>query len=144
MKKKFSETKVGAFLKDKAPGIVDAVGSVFPPAKLLGALIENHKDLSPEDKAQALELMKLDLEEEKEISVRWAADMASDSWLSKNVRPLVLMYCWLLITLLCLAAFFKVLVPDGYVSLIETLAVAVNVAYFGSRGIEKYQTIKKR
>lgn len=60
-KKKFSETKVGRFLNQKAPKILDAVGDVLPDKGVLGIvknLISNSEDLSPEDKKIALDHLK--------------------------------------------------------------------------------------
>jgi hypothetical protein len=144
-RKKLKDTKIGVWLKEKAPSILSAVGDVLPDKGGLGLIkniIESKQDISEEDKKEALELIKVEMEQEKEISSRWNSDMSSDSWLSKNVRPIVLIYSWVLITLICTFSFFNILIPESYVTLIEALSVAVNIAYFGSRGIEKYQSIK--
>jgi hypothetical protein len=60
-KKKFKDTKVGKFLKDKAPKILDTVGDVLPDKGVLGIvknLISSSDELSPEDKAIALDHLK--------------------------------------------------------------------------------------
>lgn len=60
-KKKFSETKVGKFLKDKAPNILNTVGDILPSNGVLGIvknLISSSEDLSPEDKQIALDHIK--------------------------------------------------------------------------------------
>jgi hypothetical protein len=60
-KKKFSETKVGKFLKDKAPNILNTVGDVLPNNGVLGIvknLISSSEELSPEDKNIALDHVK--------------------------------------------------------------------------------------
>lgn len=83
--------------------------------------------------------------EDSSITGRWQADMTSDSWLSKNTRPLTLLA---LLGFTFLIAFsdsidqIKFDVKDNYISLFETLLVTVVVAYFGSRGVEKWQKLK--
>ena len=94
-KKKFNQTKVGAFLSKAAPGILDLAGDVLPDAGVFG-LVKNliHKDpvLPVEDKEKALKLLEQDMIEMQEVSKRWESDMKSDSWLSKNTRPMSLIF----------------------------------------------------
>ncbi len=94
-KKKFNQTKVGKFLSKAAPGILDLAGDVLPDAGVLG-LVKNliHKDpvLPAEDKEKALMLLEQDMTEMQEVSKRWESDMKSDSWLSKNTRPMSLIF----------------------------------------------------
>lgn len=78
--------------------------------------------------------------QEKERTTRHQSDMQSDSWLSKNVRPLSLVYLLGLFTILALSdsiEYFKFNVPDNYISLLENLLLAVFGFYFVSRGVEK-------
>ena len=93
--KKFKDTKIGKFLAGTVPSIIDTVGDVLPDDGVFG-LVKNliHKDpaLPPEDKEKALKLIELDLIEMQEISKRWESDMKSDSWLSKNTRPMSLIF----------------------------------------------------
>ena len=83
-KKKFSETKVGAFLSKAAPGILGTVGDVLPDQGVLG-MVKNliHKEpdtvLPPEDKEKAIKLLEIDMIEMQEVSKRWDSDMKSDS-----------------------------------------------------------------
>jgi len=131
-KKKFSETKVGAFLSKAAPGLLGTIGDVLPDQGVLGVvknLIDKDPVLPPEDKEKAMKLLELDMIEMQEVSKRWTADMASTSWLSKNVRPLILV-------------FFSVSYVVGWYldysldSITGLLSLIVG-AYFGSRGVEK-------
>ena len=131
-KKKFSETKVGAFLSKAAPGILGIAGDVLPDAGVLGLvknLISKDKTMPAEDKEKAMKLLEIDMIEMQEVSKRWTADMASTSWLSKNVRPITLI-------------FFSVSYIVGWYlgyqldSVAGVLSLIVG-AYFGSRGIEK-------
>ena len=108
-KKKFSETKVGAFLSKAAPGILGTVGDVLPDSGVFGVvknLIQKEPDtvLPPEDKEKAMKLLEMDIVEMKEVSKRWAADMKSDSWLSKNTRPMSLIFLTVSMVILILLA----------------------------------------
>ena len=149
-KKKFNQTKVGQFLSKAAPGILDLAGDVLPDAGVLG-LVKNliHKDpvLPAEDKEKALKLLEQDTIEMQEISKRWASDMKSDSWLSKNTRPMSLIF----LTVMTVAFIWvdsheslSFTVEQEWISLLKTLTATVYVAYFGSRGVEKFKTISNK
>ena len=146
-KKKFHETKVGQFLSKAAPGILGTVGEVLPNNGVLG-LVKNliHKDpaLPAEDKEKALKLLEQDMIEMQEVSKRWESDMKSDSWLSKNTRPLSLIF----LSVMTIAFIWvdshesiSFTVEQEWISLLKTLTTTVYVAYFGSRGAEKFKTI---
>jgi hypothetical protein len=146
-KKKFKETKVGIFLKEKAPAILDTVGEFLPDQGGLGIvknLISGDSKIGPEDKEMALKLLDQDIAEMNNISERWASDMKSDSWLSKNTRPMTLIYLTLAMTIfIVLDSTVLLEIKTGWVSLLEALLITVYVAYFGSRGAEKITKIKK-
>ena len=146
-KKKFKETKVGIFLKEKAPAILDTVGEFLPDQGGLGIvknLISGDSKIGPEDKETALKLLDQDIAEMNNISERWASDMKSDSWLSKNTRPMTLIYLTLAMTIfIVLDSTVLLEIKTGWVSLLEALLITVYVAYFGSRGAEKITKIKK-
>jgi len=146
-KKKFKETKVGIFLKEKAPAILDTVGEFLPDQGGLGIvknLISGDNTINPKDKETALKLLDQDIAEMNNISDRWASDMKSDSWLSKNTRPMTLIYLTLAMTIFIVLDSSVILeINDGWVSLLEALLITVYVAYFGSRGAEKITKIKK-
>lgn len=147
-KKKFSETKVGAFLSKVAPGILGTVGDILPDNGLFGVvknLISSDKTMPVEDKEKALKLLEQDMVEMQEVSKRWASDMKSDSWLSKNTRPLTLIFLTVSMVLLIfsdsIGESFEV--DSGWVDLLKSLLITVYVAYFGSRGAEKFKKISK-
>ena len=146
-KKKFSETKVGAFLSKVAPGILGTVGDILPDNGLFGVvknLISKDKTI-PLDKEKALKLLEQDMVEMQEISKRWASDMKSDSWLSKNTRPLTLIFLTVSMVLLIFSDSIgdSFDVDSGWVDLLKSLLITVYVAYFGSRGAEKFKKISK-
>ena len=97
-----------------------------------------------DEKLEAKRLLKQvilshEAEMEKNITDRWSADMNSDSWLSKNVRPLVLIFlvvCTML--LICIdAGKLSFNVKDSYVDLLQLVLITVIGAYFGGRSFEK-------
>ena len=146
-KKKFKETKVGIFLKEKAPQILDTVGEFLPDQGGLGIvknIISSDNTIEPQDKDMAMKLLEQDIAEMNNVSSRWNSDMKSDSWLSKNTRPLTLMYLTLTSTLLIVIDSFHITfsVDTAWVELLKTLLITVYVAYFGSRGAEKITKIK--
>ena len=148
-KKKFSETKVGKFLSKAAPGILGTVGDVLPDSGVFGIvknLISKDEVLPAEDKEKAMKLLEMDIVEMQEVSKRWESDMKSDSWLSKNTRPMSLIFLTISMVLLILLDSFEwsFSVSTGWVDLLQTLLVTVYVAYFGSRGAEKFQSIKNK
>ena len=149
MKKKFKDTKVGAFLREKAPAILDSIGSVLPDQGGFGIvknIITSDNDIEPQDKETALKLLEQDIQEMKDVSTRWQADMTSDSWLSKNTRPITLIYLTLASTILIIIDSFHMQfdVDTAWVELLKTLLITVYVAYFGSRGAEKITNINKK
>jgi hypothetical protein len=146
-KKKFKDTKVGQFLIGKS-GIVNTLGDALPDKGVFGLvknLIDKDTDLPPQDKETALKLLDIDIAEMEAISKRWAADMQSDSWLSKNTRPMTLIFLTVSMVLLILLDSFKINfdVDSGWVDLLKSLLITVYVAYFGSRGAEKFKSISK-
>lgn len=145
-KKKFKETKVGIFLKEKAPKILDTIGDILPSNGAYGIvknLISSDSNIKPQDKEMALKLLDQDIAEMENISSRWASDMKSDSWLSKNTRPMTLIFLTLAMTIfIVLDSTILLEIKDGWVSLLEALLLTVYVAYFGSRGAEKITKIK--
>ena len=147
-KKKFKDTRVGKFLTKVAPNILKGVSDVVPDAgilKLIGGLISKDEVLTPKDKEEALKLLELDIVEMQEVSKRWSSDMSSDSYLSKNVRPMMLIFLtistWLLILMDSLNIEFAVGIE--WIDLLKSLLIVVYVSYFGSRGIEKYKYISQ-
>ena len=148
-RKKFKDTKVGQFLLGKS-GVVNSIANVLPDKGLLGMvknLIKSDKELSPVDKETALKLLEQDMIEMQEVTKRWAADMMSDSWLSKNTRPLSLIFLTVMtIALIWVDShnYVDFTVSEEWIGLLKTLTITVYVAYFGSRGAEKVGNIVRK
>lgn len=146
MKKKFKDTKVGKFLIGEK-GLFKILANTLPDKGLLGGLkdlILDNKQLTPKDKETALKLLEIDIIEIQEITKRWEYDMASDSWLSKNTRPLALLFLTLATTIfITLDSWTDMVINNLWIDLLKTLLITVYVAYFGSRGMEKVKNIGK-
>ena len=148
MEKKFKETKIGVFLSSKAPKVLQAIGDVLPDQGTLGIvknLIAGDNKIKAVDKEQAMKLIEQDIAEMKEVSSRWRSDMKSDSWLSKNTRPLALIFLTASAVLMMSVDSFHLQfnVDEAWINLLKTLLITVYVAYFGSRGAEKITKINK-
>ena len=148
-KKKFKETRVGKFLSKAAPNILNAANELLPDAGVLsmvGKLIQGDSAITPKDKEEALKLLEIDIVEMQEISKRWDSDMSSDSWMSKNTRPMTLIFLTvsslILIVLDSLNIDFGV--SNEWIELLKSLLITVYVAYFGSRGVEKFKYISQK
>ena len=147
---KFKNSKVGQFLKDKFPQVLEVVGDVLPDKGLLGIvknLVSSDSSQSDEVRLEALKMLQdYELTEMKEVSERWANDMKSDSWLSKNVRPITLLYLLLVMSVLvfCDSIENGFAVKDIWVTLVESLLITVIIAYFGGRSAEKYKKISNK
>ena len=111
--------------------------------KGVGGVIDN-LHTSAEEKLEAERKIKelianYEIEMEKNITARWEADLKSDSWLSKNVRPMVLIFlivCTMLLIFIDAGA-IKFNVKDSYVDLLQLVLITVIGAYFGGRSLEK-------
>lgn len=89
----------------------------------------------------AVERAKVDLEvmrvAEGNVSERWKSDMTSDSWLSKNIRPLTLIFILSVYTIFAISSAFGVKVTESYVELLGQWGMLIMSAYFVGRTVEK-------
>ena len=118
-------------------------GGAADLVKGVGGVIDN-LHTSAEEKLEAERKIKelianYQVEMEKNITSRWEADLKSDSWLSKNVRPMVLIFlivCTMLLIFIDAGA-IKFNVADSYIDLLQLVLITVIGAYFGGRSLEK-------
>ena len=118
-------------------------GGAAELVKGVGGVIDN-LHTSAEEKLEAERKIKelianYQVEMEKNITSRWEADLKSDSWLSKNVRPMVLIFlivCTMLLIFIDAGA-IKFDVKDSYIDLLQLVLITVIGAYFGGRSLEK-------
>lgn len=96
-------------------------------------------------KKQVQEIMdKARVNAESEITKRWQSDMRSDSWLSKNVRPMALIFLsFMTIAFIWVDSHHEIsfTVEQEWIGLLKQLLTTVYIAYFGSRGVEKFKSI---
>ena len=111
--------------------------------KGVGGVIDN-LHTSEEEKLEANQKIKelvsnYEVEMEKTITERWKVDMNSDSWLSKNIRPMVLIFLVVATVLMIFidAGMLTFEVKDTWVDLLQLVLITVIGAYFGGRSLEK-------
>jgi len=142
--KKVKDTKLGRWLKEKVPSVLDVVGDALPDQGVLGMvknLVDKDPNVSVEDKLEFEKLkQQQEVEAQKQVTERWKADMGSDVKLAKLIRP---------VTLIALMTMFMVTmvadsmdnwafnVKDSYVDLLQILMLTAFGAYFAGRTIEK-------
>ena len=124
---------LGKIFSAGAGELVDSVGGVL-----------DNLTTSKEEKLEAKRKMKElianhEAKMEQNITDRWSADMNSDSWLSKNVRPLVLIFLVVCTVLMIFidAGTIAFNVEDKWTDLLQLVLITVIGAYFGGRSIEK-------
>jgi hypothetical protein len=124
---------LGTIFSGGAKDLVEGVGGVI-----------DNLHTSKEEKLEAKQRMQeliasYETQMEKEISTRWQADMASDSWLSKNVRPLVLVFLVVSTVLMIFidAGMIAFEVESKWTDLLQLVLITVIGAYFGGRSLEK-------
>lgn len=81
--------------------------------------------------------------EDNNVSDRWKSDMASDSWLSKNIRPGTLLYILTAYLLFAGLSAAGIQVQESYVALLGQWGMLVMTAYFGGRTVEKVMEMRK-
>ena len=118
-------------------------GGAADLVKSVGGVIDNLHTSKEEKLAAELKIKQLisnyETEMEKNITSRWEADLKSDSWLSKNVRPLVLIFlivCTMLLIFIDAGA-LNFEVKSSWVDLLQLVLITVIGAYFGGRSFEK-------
>ena len=118
-------------------------GGAADLVKNVGGVIDN-LHTSKEEKLEAERKIKelvanYEVEMERNITARWEADLKSDSWLSKNVRPMVLIFlivCTMLLIFIDAGA-LNFEVKSSWVDLLQLVLITVIGAYFGGRSFEK-------
>ena len=143
-KKKFRDTKVGQWLKEKAPDLLEIAGDITPVGgnvlDSVAAVIRGKEDMDP---AIKLEFEKMYLEErmamEDAVTRRWEADTKTSYWLPNNIRPLTAAALVLAIVVFAGvdAAATGFNMPGTWTDLLTSVSMIVLTAYFGGRSFEK-------
>tara|TARA_A100001391_G_scaffold179975_1_gene145192 strand:- start:84 stop:479 length:396 start_codon:yes stop_codon:yes gene_type:complete len=128
---------LGKIFSSAGGDLVESVGGVLD-----GLTTSKEEKLEAKRKLKEL-ILSHEAEMDKQITDRWNADMASDSWLSKNVRPMVLIFlivCTMLLIFIDAGA-ISFTVEEKWTDLLQLVLITVIGAYFGGRSVEK---VKKK
>ena len=139
MSKPLKETKVGQWLREKAPSVLDVVGDVLPDRGVLG-VVKNLVDKDPTlDSAEFQALLEAEMRAQENVTERWKADAASDVKLAKLIRPVMLIVLCLFYMILTVwdGVDPRFMPPENYINLLEILMLTVFGAYFAGRTVEK-------
>ena len=126
-------------------GVLDKIfgGGAGKLVESVGGVLDNlttTKDEKLEAKRKIKELVaNHQIEVEKNVTARWQSDMNSDSWMSNNVRPLVLIFlivCTMLLVFIDSGS-IKFVVEEKWTDLLQLVLITVIGAYFGGRSVEK-------
>ena len=145
-----------SLLKNLAPGVATLVAGpaggmvVSALAAKFGVsdTVEEVAKAIAGDPAAAQKMAEMDLEkfriEEAAITARWQADMGSDSWLSKNIRPMALIAIFVAFFLFTMMSAFGYNAQESYVQLLGQWGQIIFLAYFGGRTVEKLADMKTK
>ena len=118
-------------------GVIEKVGNV------IDNLSTSKEEAMAAKKAMKEVLMQAESQAQEQVSRRWEADMKSDNWLSKNIRPLICIFLTAMCVVISIfdgnAGGFQI--APAYIPIYQTLLITVYGAYFAGRSIEK---IKKK
>ena len=149
-KKKFKETTIGKLLFGAASMINPTLGNILngvsSPQEALAAI--GKSKISNDDKIKLQQMIYDQQNKEMEaVTARWESDQKSDSWMAKNVRPMVLIWCIVVFSLAgILDSIDNVPFTIGVTwnDTFEKVMMAVVLAYFGGRSSEKAIDIFKK
>tara|TARA_R100000388_G_scaffold93683_1_gene78886 strand:+ start:1634 stop:2086 length:453 start_codon:yes stop_codon:yes gene_type:complete len=150
MKKKFKDTTVGKLLLGATsiinPHLASVLEGVTSPQDAIAEITKS--SISPDDKIKLQQIIYDQQNKEiQAISDRWKADSIADSWLSKNVRPLVLVWCIIIFSLAGILDSVDSIgfhINETWNDTFEKVMMAVILAYFGGRTAEKSTNLFKK
>lgn len=149
-KKKFKDTTLAKVLLGAvsiiSPEISKVLEGVMSPQEAIKVISES--SISVEDKIKIQTLIFEQQNKEMEaITSHWQADLMSDSWLSKNVRPLVLVWCIVIFTLAGILDSIdsvEFTISEQWNDTFEKVMMSVILIYFGGRSFEKVKAIREK
>ena len=149
-KKKFKDTTVGQLLFGAASVINPTLGNILQgvtsPQEAIAEITKS--DVPATDKVKLQQLIYDQQSKELEaITSRWEADSMSDSWWSKNVRPLVLVWCIVIFSMAGILDSVETIpfhINELWNDTFEKVMMSVVLAYFGGRTTEKATSIFKK
>ena len=132
-------------------GLLKAVGSLLggDTIKDVGNIIDN-LHTSDEEKAEARQkieqlLVEAEQKAQVQVSARWEADLKHGSWLSKNIRPITIIFLTGVFVILSVfdGNLGEFTIGESYIPVYQTLLITVYGAYFAGRSIEKVRKVTK-
>lgn len=132
----FVEDKLGVKLEDQ-------LGTEEGRIRLAQIEADREADLLEWQVKMAEVDLKLEQTIQGAVTDRWKADMASDNWLSKSIRPMVLIFLLSAYSLFSVGSAFGININEAYVELLGQWGMLVMTAYFGGRTVEKVMSMRK-
>ncbi len=149
-KKKFKDTTIGQLLFGAASVVNPTLGNVLKgvtsPKEAIEVITKSDAPLEDKIKLQQL-IFDQQNKEIEAITSRWKSDSMSDSWMSKNVRPLVLIWCIVVFSfagILDSVESIPFTIHETWNDTFEKVMMSVILAYFGGRSGEKAASIFKK
>lgn len=142
-KNKLRDTKVGEWLANKSPKMLDIVGDLLPDQGVLGVvkrLVDTDPDITPQEKLEFEKLQtQVEIARQENVTRRWEADMSSDVQLAKVIRPSIMIVLLVFFMVLTLwdAISSEFMPRENFIDLLQVLMLTVFGAYFAGRTIEK-------
>ena len=114
-------------------GVIEKLGNV------VDNLSTSKEEAMAAKKAMKEVLIQAEAQAQEQVTRRWEADMKSDNWLSKNIRPLICIFLTAIFVVLsvCDGNIGEFVIQESYIPIYQTLLITVYGAYFAGRSIEK-------
>jgi len=136
---------IAGFITGGASNVIQTVGDVIDKLTTTDEeKLKLKKVLNDQMNQFTLDVLDRQNREQEELTKRLQADMTSDSWLSKNIRPLTLIFILIMFSVLSIGNSFGMVVDEAYISMLKVWGVLAFSFYFGSRWNEKITKIKKQ
>jgi len=148
MGNKIKDTKLGEWLKEKAPNILNTAGELLPDQGVLGVikrLVDGDPDITAQEKLEFEKLAsEVEIARQENVTRRWEADMSSDVQLAKIIRPSIMIALLVFFIVLTIwdAVSVEFMPRENFIDLLQVLMLTVFGAYFAGRTIEKTSTKK--
>lgn len=143
MGNKIKDTKLGEWLKEKAPNILNTAGELLPDQGVLGVikrLVDGDPDITAQEKLEFEKLAsEVEIARQENVTRRWEADMSSDVQLAKIIRPSIMIALLVFFIVLTVwdAVSIEFMPRENFIDLLQVLMLTVFGAYFAGRTIEK-------
>lgn len=147
---KIRKTKLGEWLAEKSPKLLDVVGDMLPDQGIMGVvkrLVDSDPDISAQDKLEFERLSaQVEIARQEAVTRRWEADMSSDVAIAKVIRPsiMIVLLVFFMVVTVWDAVSVDFMPRENFIDLLQVLMLTVFGAYFAGRTIEKTTTNKNK